>query len=98
MNTTADKFVKGIYSEYVGRRTQVLAEIEVYLNSPVGVGEHSKLSTEIKSRLEELAALDDVVETIEKHFAIKGPTLQDPAKKLEVGVDQTSADVDQTSE
>ena len=44
MNSTADKFVKGIYSEYVGKRSQVLAEIEVYLNSPVGVGEHSKIS------------------------------------------------------
>ena len=47
MNSTADKFVKGIYSEYVGKRSQVLAEIEVYLNSPVGVGEHSKISVEI---------------------------------------------------
>ena len=50
MNSTADKFVKGIYSEYVGKRSQVLAEIEVYLNSPVGVGEHSKISVEIKNR------------------------------------------------
>ncbi len=88
MNATADKFVKGIYSEYMGRRTQVLAEIEVYLNSPVGVGEHSKISTEVKTRLEELAALDDVVETIEKHFSIV-TNLKDTAKKLPCDVDQT---------
>jgi|TARA_R110002020_G_scaffold368656_1_gene580460 hypothetical protein len=74
MNSTADKFVKGIYSEYVGKRSQVLAEIEVYLNSPVGVGEHSKISVEIKNRLEELAQVDDVVNTIEKHFDVK-PTI-----------------------
>ena len=84
MNATADKFVKGIYSEYMGRRTQVLAEIEVYFNSPVGVGEHSKLSTEIKNRLEELSALDGIVETIEKHFSVK--KLKDGMKN----VDQTS--------
>ena len=85
MNATADKFVKGIYSEYMGRTTQVLAEIEVYLNSPVGIGEHSKISTELKNRLEELAALDGVVETIDKHFSVK--KLKDSVK-----------DVDQTSE
>mgnify|MGYP003624768033 FL=1 len=85
MNATADKFVKGIYSEYVGRRTQVLAEIEVYLNSPVGIGEHSKLSTEIKNRLEDLSALEGVVETMEKHFSVK--KLKDDMQ-----------DVDQTSE
>tara|TARA_Y100001951_G_C11258361_1_gene250888 strand:- start:186 stop:461 length:276 start_codon:yes stop_codon:yes gene_type:complete len=90
MNATADKFVKGIYSEYMGRRTQVLAEIEVYLNSPVGVGEHSKISTEVKKRLEELGDLDDVVETIEKHFSIENPNLKDTAKKLPCDVDQTS--------
>ena len=39
-----------------------------------------------------------LTETIEKHFAIKGPNLEDPTKKREVGVDQTPADVDQTSE
>lgn len=85
MNATADKFVKGIYSEYMGRRTQVLAEIEVYLNSPVGIGEHSKISTELKNRLEELATLDGVVGTIEKHFSVK--KLKDDMQ-----------DVDQTSE
>ncbi len=77
MNSTADKFVKGIYSEYVGKRRQVLAEIEVYLNSPVGVGEHSKISVEIKNRLEELAQVDDVVNTIEKHFDVK-PAIAEP--------------------
>ena len=50
--STASKFVKGVYTEYVGKKTQVLGELEVYLNNPVGVGEHSKLSTEIKTRFE----------------------------------------------
>ena len=80
MNSTADKFVKGIYSEYVGQRSQVLAEIEVYLNSPVGVGEHSKISVEIKNRLEELANLDDVVNTIEKHFDVNAAAPTPPVE------------------
>tara|TARA_R100000152_G_C6745065_1_gene168718 strand:- start:5 stop:262 length:258 start_codon:yes stop_codon:yes gene_type:complete len=80
MNSTADKFVKGIYSEYVGQRSQVLAEIEVYLNSPVGVGEHSKISVEIKNRLEELANLDDVVHTIEKHFDVNAAAQAPPVE------------------
>jgi len=72
--STASKFVKGVYTEYVGKKTQVLGELEVYLNNPVGVGEHSKLSTEIKTRFEELANIEDVIETIEKHFNISDET------------------------
>ncbi len=43
----------------------------------MGVGEHSKISVEIKNRLEELAQVDDVVNTIEKHFDVK-PAITEP--------------------
>ncbi len=72
--STASKFVKGVYTEYVGRKTQVLGELEVYLNNPVGVGEHSKLSTEVKNRFEELANIEDVISVIERHFNISDET------------------------
>ena len=87
MNSTAIKFVKGIYSEYVGKKTQVLAEIEVYLNSPVGIGEHSKISVEIKNRFEELAQLEGVLQTIEKHFDISEMT---ESPQLVENVNQTA--------
>ena len=72
--STASKFVKGVYTEYVGRKTQVLGELEVYHNNPVGVGEHSKLSTEVKNRFEELANIEDVISVIERHFNISDET------------------------
>ena len=87
MNSTAIKFVKGIYSEYVGKKTQVLAEVEVYLNSPVGIGEHSKISVEIKNRFEELSQLEGVLQTIEKHFDI---TEMNEAPQLVENVNQTA--------
>ena len=87
MNSTAVKFVKGIYSEYVGKKTQVLAEIEVYLNSPVGIGEHSKISVEIKNRFEELAQLEGVLQTVEKHFDISEMT---ESPQLVENVNQTA--------
>ena len=33
--------INGILTQYVGRRDEVLADLDVYLRSPVGVGEHS---------------------------------------------------------
>ena len=87
MNSTAIKFVKGIYSEYVGKKTQVLAEVEVYLNSPVGIGEHSKISVEIKNRFEELAQLEGVLQTVEKHFDISEMT---ESPQLVENVNQTA--------
>ena len=68
MNSTANKFIKGIHTEYTGKRVRALADLEVYLNQPVGVGEHSKLSDEIESILKRVHDCEDIIETIEKHF------------------------------
>ena len=44
MNSTANKFIKGIHAEQSGKRLKALADLEVYLNQPVGVGDHSLVS------------------------------------------------------
>ena len=40
-------YIQGIYNELAGRRDQALAELNTYLERPVGVGEHSDISTEV---------------------------------------------------
>ena len=40
------EYITGLYYQYLGQRKQILADIDVYLSSPVGVGEHSDISIE----------------------------------------------------
>ena len=42
--------------------------IEVYLNNPAGIGEHSDVTEAIIEELDKLAAADDRLEMISKYF------------------------------
>jgi hypothetical protein len=44
------------------------ANIEVYLNNPVGVGEHPDIIEAIEQELDEIARYNDQVEMLNKYF------------------------------
>ena len=48
-------YIQGIFNEFAGKRDQTVADLNVYLENSVGVGEHSDLSLEIKKKLEDLS-------------------------------------------
>ena len=68
-NVVGSNIVTGIRQEYIGKRLQVLAEIQVYLNQPVGIGEHPNIVTEIKNKFKELKDVEDMIAVVEKHFS-----------------------------
>ena len=45
--------------------------VEVYLNKPVGIGEHSDIMEAIETELNMIAKYEDQVSVIKKHFIIK---------------------------
>ena len=55
------KYVGGIYNEWAGLRDQAVADLTVYLENPVGVGEHANISEEIKKLLIEEKYLDEIL-------------------------------------
>ena len=44
MSMNKEQLIQGIYNEYMGKRDQTMAELQVYLDSPAGVGEHGGIS------------------------------------------------------
>lgn len=42
--------------------------VEVYLNNPVGVGEHSDIMDAIEKEIEEMAKYNDHLEILDKYF------------------------------
>jgi hypothetical protein len=59
--------VDGIKKELEGKREQALADLRVYLQSPVGVGEHSGICAEIKRMLAAVGECDSVIDTIDRY-------------------------------
>ena len=45
--------------------------VEVYLKSPVGIGEHSNIMEAIEEELNMIAKYEDQISVIKKHFLIK---------------------------
>ena len=44
------------------------ANVEVYLNQTVGIGEHSDIIDTIEKELEQLSSYEDKLEVLKKHF------------------------------
>jgi hypothetical protein len=42
--------------------------VDVYLNSPVGIGEHPDVLDAIQTELHKMAEYDDILEVLDKYF------------------------------
>jgi hypothetical protein len=62
------EYITGLYYQYLGQRKQVLADIDVYCSSPVGVGEHSDISTEVEKKIKELDGINSILTTLQSDF------------------------------
>jgi len=63
-----DLYIQGIFNEYMGKRDQALADLQVYIDSPQGVGDHPDLSQSIKLKIEEVDKYNSLIDTMQKHF------------------------------
>tara|TARA_R110000796_G_scaffold249600_1_gene377545 strand:- start:2938 stop:3150 length:213 start_codon:yes stop_codon:yes gene_type:complete len=62
------KILQSIKKEYEGKKDQEIYDLQVYLNNPVGVGEHSDIAKEIKNKIANIEKLDAQIDTIDKYF------------------------------
>lgn len=56
--------LSALRSKYVAEAESAKANIEVYLNSPVGIGEHSDLVGSVDTQVEELASALEKISTL----------------------------------
>lgn len=64
-----DKYITGILNKYVGLRDIAIADLSVYVENPVGIGEHSDIGDEIEKKLKAINEYNDVIETVTKYFS-----------------------------
>lgn len=68
--------VTGILNETLGKRDQVLADLQILVDNAVGVGEHTSICEEIKTKFETLDKYDSLVETITKYTSTPEQTTE----------------------
>ena len=67
-----EKLLKAVRSHAQGHIDKHLANIEVYLNNPVGVGEHPDIVEAIEKELEEIGIYQNQLDILDAYF--KSPT------------------------
>ena len=59
-------YLKAILKKLEGQREIEMEDLNVYITTPVGVGEHANIGEEIEKKVENIDALDSKIETINK--------------------------------
>ena len=62
-----EKLKNAIIAHAKGEIEVHLANVDVYLNNPVGIGEHSDVTDAIQCELDKIARYDDQIEVIKKY-------------------------------
>tara|TARA_Y100001937_G_scaffold124316_1_gene188797 strand:- start:3167 stop:3367 length:201 start_codon:yes stop_codon:yes gene_type:complete len=63
-----DQIIKALLAHAQGDIAKHKANVEVYLNSPVGIGEHSDVMGAIEEELNMIAKYQDQIDVINKYL------------------------------
>ena len=62
------KILEALHADADGNIAKAKANIEVYLENPVGIGEHPDVLAAIQEQLDIIAHEEERIEVIQKHF------------------------------
>ena len=65
------QLIKAFLSHAQGDINKHVANVEVYLTNPAGIGEHSDITEAIESELNIIAKYHDQIEVLQKYFIKK---------------------------
>ena len=63
-----DQLLKALLAPANGEIAMHKANVEIYLTSPVGIGEHSDITQAIQEELDKIAKWHDQIEVINMYF------------------------------
>tara|TARA_R110000822_G_scaffold98756_1_gene223225 strand:- start:302 stop:508 length:207 start_codon:yes stop_codon:yes gene_type:complete len=65
------KLLEALTSHYKAQKDEALAILDLYLNKPVGIGDHSNILDELKNWTTKLSEAQENLLVLEKYFAVK---------------------------
>ena len=76
-----DMILSASKSYYVGLINKHIANVEIYLNKSVGIGEHSDILASVDKEIAEIGKYDDRLSMIIKYFERRQENVQAEEKK-----------------
>ena len=65
----AYNMIRALMMQYQAEVERAKSNIMVYLNNPVGIGEHPDLAGAVDSQIEIIAHAEDKIEVLKKYYA-----------------------------
>ena len=63
-----EQLIKALLAHAQGDIQKTVANVEVYLTNPAGIGEHSNIVEAIEQEINEIAKYQDQIDIINKYF------------------------------
>ena len=63
-----DQMIKALLAHAQGDIEKHKANVEIYLNNPAGIGEHSDIMESVENELNMIAKYQDHIDVIQKYF------------------------------
>lgn len=67
------RIIKALVANAEGNIAKHKMNVEVYLNNPVGVGEHSDIMETIQEEIDKISHYEDQLAVLRKHFVTNKP-------------------------
>ena len=68
MSLLREQILESLESHAIGHINKHKMNVEVYLENPAGIGEHSDIMDAIEKEVEEMAKYQDQLEILDKYF------------------------------
>ena len=68
MTQLRDQMINALLAHARGDIEKYKANVEVYLNNPAGIGEHSDVMEAVEQELDKIAKYHDQIEVLNKYF------------------------------
>tara|TARA_B100000900_G_scaffold314227_1_gene273057 strand:+ start:57 stop:269 length:213 start_codon:yes stop_codon:yes gene_type:complete len=68
MTQLRDQMINALIAHARGDIEKYRANVEVYLNNPAGIGEHSDVMEAVEQELDKIARYHDQIEVLNKYF------------------------------
>ncbi len=68
MTQLRDQMINALLAHARGDIEKYKANVEVYLNNPAGIGEHSDVMEAVEQELDKIARYHDQIEVLNKYF------------------------------
>ena len=71
VTTTSSLLITALQSHFKAKRDQAVAHLSIFVNNPIGVGDHQNVLKECVDLVEQIAAAEENLHVVQKLFVRK---------------------------